>query len=174
MAAARHGRPDPSVVERLQEHLFGPAGWDHVLIETKLPTRFDDAPELGQSALLIRYRAEHETGHGRVDRPGLERELVGRAGDHSHPDGCARGGPLGRGSQGRLGLDRDHLVHCGGVMGKVAPGASAQFDHGARQRRQELAPVLGAAAFVRLLGHAHVHAGEAGMTDVTFRHAAGG
>jgi hypothetical protein len=66
VAAARDARPQAAVVDGLQEQSLGLAVGDDVLVEPQLASGAQDTAQLGEGAVLVGDRAEHEAGDGGV------------------------------------------------------------------------------------------------------------
>ena len=154
------------MVERLEQQALGLVVGDDVLIEAQLAARSDDAVELGQSAILVGDRAEHEARNRGVDALGVERQFVGDAREdpdrHRRDCGCFRRGR----PQGRLRLDRDHVNDRGRVVGEVEALPGAELEHRPAKAFQESASVLGRAAPLCRTRCLEIHACEPGARQV--------
>ena len=86
------------MVGGLQQRPAGLAVGDDVLVELELSAGAKDAAQIGEHAVLVGDRAEHEAGNGGVDALVGERQPIGDAGQYPDRDRC-RGGGLGRGGR---------------------------------------------------------------------------
>ena len=140
VTATRDPRPEGCVGESLQAPTCRRVGND-VLVEVESPARADNSAQLGQGALLVGDRAEHEGGDPRIEgliRGGQRsRDSV----DHLDRDRRLGCGLARRFAQHALRLDRENPFHRLGVEREVEPVASADLDHLAFQSGQELAAV---------------------------------
>jgi hypothetical protein len=109
VTAARDRRPDAASVDELQQQPLRLAARDDVLVEARLPSRTQHAPDLSQRVLLVRYGAEHEAGHDGVSGRIRQRQLVRHAREDPNRHARVLGRCLGPRTERRLGLDRDDL-----------------------------------------------------------------